>query len=45
VDYVWHNADFVVLEAGPWGGLGASDHRPIQATLALKEPAPAGSGE
>lgn len=37
VDYVWSSDDFVVVEAGSWGGLGASDHRPVKATLAFKD--------
>lgn len=39
VDYVWYNDHFVVKEVGPWGELGASDHRPVIATLAFRETA------
>jgi endonuclease/exonuclease/phosphatase family metal-dependent hydrolase len=44
VDYIWHSVDIVTKEVGPWGGLGASDHRPVKATLALREAAEPDSG-
>lgn len=39
IDFIWHSADFVALEAstGPDAG---SDHRPVSATLVLKRRLP-----
>jgi vancomycin resistance protein VanJ len=37
IDYVWYSRDFVALDALTWNDSGSSDHRPVVATLALKQ--------
>ncbi|HVO68624.1 MAG TPA: endonuclease/exonuclease/phosphatase family protein [Aggregatilineaceae bacterium] len=37
IDYVWHNAFFVAIEARAGKDSGTSDHRPVTARLAWKE--------
>ena len=39
IDYVWYNDHFVALSAETAADPGTSDHRPIQAELALKDAA------
>jgi vancomycin resistance protein VanJ len=37
IDYVWYNDDFIAIHARAWNDSGTSDHRPVVATLSLKE--------
>ena len=37
IDYIWHSAHFVPLDAAVAGDSGTSDHYPVVATLALME--------
>ena len=36
IDYIWHNADFVALDAWVGADSGGSDHRPVLAVLGLQ---------
>jgi vancomycin resistance protein VanJ len=40
IDYVWYSRDFVALDALTWNDSASSDHRPVVATLALKQEQP-----
>jgi vancomycin resistance protein VanJ len=42
IDYIWYSDHFAALDARAWNDAGPSDHRPVIATLSLKQERPPG---